>query len=46
MLPTNPHIYIYINSINNSLVFKTKDEYMLELQTLETTKLFSSTKNQ
>ena len=35
-LPTNPNIYIYINMINNRLVFKIKHGYKLELQTLET----------
>ena len=35
-----PPICVYINRINNRLVFKIKDEYKLELQTLETTKLF------
>ena len=43
-LPTNPPISIYINKINNSLVFKIKYRYMLELQTPETMKLFGSTK--
>ena len=36
---------IYINRINNRLVFKIKDEYKLELQAPETMKLFGSTKN-
>ena len=40
-LPTNP-IYIYINRINNRLVFKIKDGYKLKLQTPETMKLFGS----
>ena len=43
-LPTNPSIHIYINRINNKLVFKIKDRYKLELQTPETIKLFGSTK--
>ena len=43
-LPTNPPIHIYINRINNRLVFKIKDIYKLELQTPETMKLFGSTK--
>ena len=34
-LTTNPLIYLYINRINNRLVFKIKDIYKLELQTLE-----------
>ena len=38
-------IYVYINRINNRLVFKIKDGYKLELQTPETMKLFGSTKN-
>ena len=40
-----PLIRIYINIINNRLVFKIKDGYKLELQTPETIKLFASTKN-
>ena len=43
-LPTNPFIHIYINTINNRLVFRIKDEYKLELQTPETMKLFGNTK--
>ena len=43
-LPINPAIHIYINRINNRLVFKIKDGYKLELQTPETMKLFRSTK--
>ena len=43
-LPANPPIHIYINRINNRLVFKIKDGYKLELQTPETMKLFGSTK--
>ena len=41
-----PHlpIHVYINRINNRLVFKIKDEYKLELQTFETMKFFGSTK--
>ena len=38
-------IHVYINRINNRLVFKIKDGYKLELKTLETMKLFGSTKN-
>ena len=37
-------ILVYINRINNKLVFKIKDEYKLELKTPETMKLFGSTK--
>ena len=44
ILPTIPPIHVYINRINNRLVFKVKDGHKLELQTAETTKLFSSTK--
>ena len=40
-----PPIHVYINRINNRLVFKIKDGYKLELQTPETMKLFGSTKN-
>ena len=38
-----PPIYVYINRINNRLVFKIKDEYKLDLQAPETIKLFGST---
>ena len=41
---TKCYSYFYINRINNSLVFKIKDGYKLELQTPETIKLFGSTK--
>ena len=44
-LPTNPPIYICIDRIINSLVFKIKDGHMLELQTPEIMKLFASIKN-
>ena len=37
-------IYVYINRINNTLIFKIKDGYKLELQTPETMELFGSTK--
>ena len=43
-LTTIPPIYVYINRINNRLVFKIKDGYKLELQTPETIKLFGGTK--
>ena len=33
-------IHVYINRINNRLLFKIKDGYKLELQTTETMKLF------
>ena len=35
-LTTIPPIHVYINRINNRLVFKMKDGYKLELQTPET----------
>ena len=38
-------IHVYINRINNRLVFKIKDGYKLELETPETVKLFESSKN-
>ena len=41
-LPTTSPIHIYINMINNRLVFKIKDGYKLELQTTESSKLFGS----
>ena len=47
-LPTDLHQYdyppTYINRINNRLVFKIKDGNKLESLTLETMKLFGSTK--
>ena len=42
---TIPPIHVYINRINNKLVFKIKDGYKLELQTPETLKLFVAQKN-
>ena len=42
-LTTNSPIPIYINRINNRLVFKTIDGYELELQMPEIMKLFGST---
>ena len=44
ILTASPPIYIYINRINNKLVFKIKDACKLELQTPETMKSFGSTK--
>ena len=44
ILTTTPPIHVYINRINNRLVFKIKDGYKLELQKPETTKLLGSTK--
>ena len=43
-LPTNPPIDIYINSSNGRLLFKIEDGYEVELQPLETMKLFGRTK--
>ena len=43
ILTTIPAIHVYINRINNRLVFKIKDEYKLQLQMPETAKLFGST---
>ena len=43
-LPTIPPIHVYINRINNILVFQIKDGYKLEIQWPETMKLFGSTK--
>ena len=43
-LTSDPPIYVYINRINNRLVFKIKDGYKLELQMTETMKLFGSIK--
>ena len=39
-----PPIHVYLNRIDNRLVFKIKNGYNLELQTSETMKLFVSTK--
>ena len=44
ILTTILPIHVYVNRINNRLVFKIKDGYKLELQTPETMELFSSTK--
>ena len=38
-------IHVYVNIINNRLVFKTRDRHKLELQTPDTLKLFGSTKD-
>ena len=43
-LTTIPSIHVYINNINDRLVFKIKDGYKLELQKSETMKLLGSTK--
>ena len=43
-LTTIPPIHLYINRINNILVFKIKYGYKLELQMAKTMKLFGSTK--
>ena len=42
-LTTSCPIHVYINRINNILVFEIKDGYKVELQTPETMKLFGST---
>ena len=44
-LTTIPPIHVYINRMNNRLVFKIKNGYKPELQTPETTKLFGSAKS-
>ena len=43
-LPTNPLVHVYINRVNNRLVFKMKDELNLELQTSITMNSFDSTR--
>ena len=43
-LITIPPIHVYIDRINNRLVFKIEDGYKVELQMPETMKLFGSTK--
>ena len=43
-ITTNFSIHIYINKINNRLVFKIKDRGKQKLQMLETMKVFHSTK--
>ena len=43
-LPSNPPIHIYVNKINNILVFKIKDGHKLELQAPKTKKVFGSIK--
>ena len=43
-LSNNPPIHIYINRIDNRLLFKLWDGYKLELQTPETMKLFGRSK--
>ena len=41
----NPSKEIYVNKIENSVIFKIKREYYLELLTPETMKLIGSTKS-
>ena len=41
---TIPPIHVYINKIDERLVFKIKDLYKLEIQTSEIMKLFDTTK--
>ena len=43
-LTTIPPFHVYINIIDDRLVFKIKDGYKLELQMPETMKLFGSTR--
>ena len=43
-LTSIPPIHVYIDGINNKLVFKKKDGQKIGLQTPETMKLFGSTK--
>ena len=43
-LTSIPAIHVYINRINDELVFTIKDGYKLELKTPETMKLFGSAK--
>ena len=43
-LTENPPVQIYVNRIKNSIIFKIKTGYKLELLTPETTKLLESTK--
>ena len=40
-----PPVQVYINGINDRLVYKIKDGYKLELQTPKIMKLFGRTKN-
>ena len=40
-----PSVQIYVNKTENRVTFKTKDEYSLELSTLETMKLLGSNEN-
>ena len=44
-LTTVPSIDVYINRINNRLMFKIKDGCKVDLQTPEAKKLLGSTKN-
>ena len=44
ILTKTPPIHVYINRINNRLMFKIKDGYRLELKTPDTMELFGSTK--
>ena len=43
-ITTNAPFLVYMNIINNRLVLKIKDGYKLELQTPDSMKLFSNTK--
>ena len=41
----NPSVKIYVNKIENRIMFRIKNGYSLELLTPETMKLFGSTEN-
>ena len=41
----NPPVQIYVNKIENTITFKIKNGYSLEVLTLEKIKLLGSTKN-
>ena len=43
-LTATPPIYVFINRINNRLVFEIRDGYKQELRTLEAIRLFGSKK--
>ena len=40
-----PSVHVYVNKIENRVIFKIKDGYSLELFTPETMKLLGSTEN-
>ena len=45
-IPDNPSLMIYVNKIENRIMFKTRAGYYLELLMPETLKLLGSTKSQ